>query len=167
MTKYNQTSVAGESWRRSPQIFCYNNYNEPPVIAYDEEDIIVSSDGKYATSRMVNRLVQQFTPENANTEFQLKNPSTEEYTGKTATYYDLYVMLHSLYFHLAKERDKGPQPYPSWSWSEETNSWVAPIPKPYASWFWDEETGSWNAPTEKPEDGQDYIWDESTRSWKI
>jgi hypothetical protein len=55
--------------------------------------------------------------------------------------------MYSLYFHLAKERDKGPQPYPSWIWNDQTNSWDAPIPK--------------------PEDGQEYYWDESSQEWVI
>lgn len=105
MPKYNESNISGEMWRRSPQIYCYNNYGEIPLIAYDEEDIIVLQDGKFATNRLADRLVQQFTNENANTEFQLRDPETETILDKTATYKDLYVLIHSLYFHLAKERD--------------------------------------------------------------
>lgn len=147
MQKYSQSQVSGESWIRSPQVTIYNNYNENPTIFFDEEKIVVLNDGEFISSRILSKLGKQFKSSNANTSFELISPETEEYTGKFATFNDLHVLVHSIYFYLAKERDKGPQPYPSWSWSEETNSWISPIPK--------------------PEDGQDYYWDESLQTWEI
>jgi hypothetical protein len=38
-----------------------------------------------------------------------------------------------------------PQPYPSWTYNAETNSWEAPVPYPTdgGSYRWDEDTLSW------------------------
>lgn len=147
MPKYNESNVAGEFWRRSPQIYCFNGYNSIPYICFDEENIILLSDGTFASNRLANKLSQELTPENANTSFQLKNPETEEYIEAYATYKDLFVLLHSLYFHLAIERDRGPKPFNSWVWSEELNQWTSPTPK--------------------PTDGLIYSWDEQNLNWYV
>lgn len=186
MPKYNETSVTGESWIRSNKIICTNEYEQPPTIYYQEEELFNFSDGKvvkqlYGT---LNPVVETFTPANANTSFAVIDPETELPTGNTATYQDLYVLVHSLYFHLAAIRDKGPKPFPSWTWNDTTNSWVAPIPKPgdeytwdetaqawvilpkpYASWLWNSTTNQWEAPVPKPSDNIYYNWNEGTRSW--
>lgn len=149
MPKYNETSVTGESWIRSNKIICKNEYEQPPTIYYQEEELFNFSDGKVVKSLYtpLNPVMETFIPDNANTTFELINPETELPTGNTATYQDLYVLIHSLYFHLAKKRDKGTKPYPTWIWSDTTNSWIAPVPK--------------------PEGEQDYYWDDATQSWEI
>lgn len=38
-------------------------------------------------------------------------------------------------------------------------------PQPYPSWTISEETCQWSAPTPMPTDGRDYQWDEPTTSW--
>lgn len=143
MPKYNQTDVTGESWVRANRITCINEYGNNPSIFYHEEELFNFSDGKVVKNQYnsINPVSEIFTSNNANTIFELINPETELPTGNTATYQDLYVLIHSLYFHLAKARDK---PFPSWVWSDTTNSWSPPIPKP--------ETGNW-------------IWDETFRQW--
>lgn len=147
MPKYNETSVVGESWKRSFQILIENFYNHTPKIRFSEEEIFVAADGRMAGKFDGDGIEEYFTQENALTQFQLRNPETEEYIDKYATYQDLYILVHSLYFHLAKIRDRGAAPYPSWIYDESTNQWISPVPK--------------------PNDGQNYIWDELTQSWVL
>lgn len=147
MPKYKETSIVGESWKRANQIVIDNSYNQTPRIRFSEEDVFVNSDGKTIISHRGEGVEESFTLENATTQFQLRNPETEEYINQYATYKDLYVLLHSLYFHLAQKRDRGPQPYPSWIYNEEINQWQAPVPM--------------------PDDGQNYVWKESTLSWEL
>lgn len=143
MPKYNETSVAGESWIRSNKVLCSNEYEQPPTIYYQEEELFNFSDGKVVKSpyNPITPVSETFTTDKANTSFAVIDPLTELPTGTTATYQDLYVLIHSLYFHLAKQRDK---PFPSWIWSDETSSWLAPIQKPeVGNWIWDEEFQQW------------------------
>jgi hypothetical protein len=107
MPKYNETSVTGESWIRSNKIICTNDYGQPPRIYYQEEELFNFSDGKIVKSLYTtfNPVTETFISDNANTTFELINPETELPTGNTATYQDLYVLIHSLYFHLAEKRD--------------------------------------------------------------
>ena len=146
MPKYNETSVIGESWTRANRITCTNDYRNNPSIFYHEEELFNFSDGKVVKTpfNSLNPVSETFTSTNANTTFELINPATELPTGNTATYQDLYVLIHSLYFHLAKRRDKGNKPFPSWVWSDITNSWLAPVSKPETgTWIWDEEFQQW------------------------
>jgi hypothetical protein len=39
-------------------------------------------------------------------------------------------------------------------------------PQPYASWTLSEETCFWEAPTPEPTDGKQYTWNEETLNWK-
>lgn len=146
MPKYKESMVQGEVWRRAFQIIGSNDYNKQPTIFFNEEDVVLLSDNSILKNH-VGSIGEVFTFENANTSFQLRNPNTEEYVEAYATYQDVFVLLHSLYFHLAKERDKGPNPFASWIWNDSTGSWEAPIPK--------------------PEDGQEYTWNENLLEWTI
>ena len=107
MSKYNNTDVVGESWVRSNKVFCTNLYGQNPTIYYEEE-LFNFTDGKVVNSNYSPMIPanETFTPETANTEFQLISPITEELLNKTATYEDVYVLLHSLYFHLVSKRDE-------------------------------------------------------------
>lgn len=189
MPKYKQGSVSGESWIRSFQVLCLNKLDETPTIRFDEEEIILLSNGSTARNFSGKNIVEEFTVENASTVFRLKNPVTEEYIeNKTSTYQDLYVLLYSLYFHLALERDRGPTPFPSWIVDETTNTWVAPVikpndgqeylwyedqvnwvAKPYPSWVENNLTHKWVAPVPKPISltNEEYTWNETTQSWDL
>jgi hypothetical protein len=39
-------------------------------------------------------------------------------------------------------------------------------PKPFNSWTLSETTWSWEAPVAYPDDGKSYIWNEETTNWK-
>lgn len=148
MAKYKESTITGDSWVRANQIICTNPYNSIPTIQYIEEEIFNLSNGdtikKTYTRDNLAQITEQFTQANANEAFPLINPLTGEDLGTTATYQDLYVILHSLYFYLATKVDRGPKPYPSWVWSDTSNKWEAPIPKPETGeWVWDETNGTW------------------------
>lgn len=148
MPKYNETSIVGESWKRAFQILIENKYNQTPKIRFSEEEIFVAADGRLAGTYYGEGIEEYFTADNANTRFQLRNPETEEYIEQYATYRDLYVLIHSLYFHLAEKRDnlRGAQPYPSWSYNEMTQQWEAPVPMPTdGPYEWNETTQSWQS----------------------
>lgn len=159
MPKYNESTITGESWRRSFQLFGINEYGSGPEITFNEEDVVLMESGKLLKS-FAGKVGTTFTAENATTQFQLRNPASDEYIDQYSTYQDVFVLLHSLYFHLAKERDKGQKPFPSWIWSEESNFWIAPIPKPEGDWWsWDESNQSWfDYRPPKPDQENEYQW---------
>jgi hypothetical protein len=112
MSLYNETTVTKTTeitaFDRAYRIEVLNPNAGPKAIRYDEETIErVTQDGvtKDTSKGPIGHLTKQFTPENANTPFNLLNPVTGEALGSTATYADLQVLLYSLYFHLATERD--------------------------------------------------------------
>jgi hypothetical protein len=35
-------------------------------------------------------------------------------------------------------------PFPSWTWNDEENKWVAPLPRPKGIAIWNEETQQWD-----------------------
>jgi len=146
VAKYKESTLTGDSWVRAHQIICGNPLDDVPSIAFLEEEVFNLSTGdvirKNSTAPQMN---ERFTEDNAGHEFFLVNPVTGEPTTATATYQDLYVILYSIYLHLAEVRDRGPKPYPSWIYNETIQQWEAPI--------------------SMPDDGQNYVWDESTLSW--
>lgn len=162
MPKYNESQVAGESWRRSFQLIGDNEYGQSPSIAFNEEDVVLLEDGKLLKNYS-GKVGTVLTPENALEQFQLRNPLTEEYIEAYATYQDLFVLVHSLYFHLAQKRDRGPQPYPSWTWNDTSKQWEAPVLKPEGDWWsWDEVGQVWtDSRPPMPDDGQTYTWNGS------
>lgn len=113
MTNYNESAVSGTKWTRSKGGTFNNPYQATPSINFQEEDIMVLSDGTivkptqdYGMSQGVTAYL--FDPSK---EFNLLDPSTGSITG-TATYGQVFAMLHSLYISLALERDTPVYPPP-------------------------------------------------------
>jgi len=111
MSLYNeQTTTTTQTYTtfdRARTITIDNPNGLPPQITFVEERIR-REDGKDDVNLgQVGKLSKQFLPENALTSFPLKNPLDGSLLGVSATYQDLQVMLYSLYFHLAEERDNG------------------------------------------------------------
>ncbi len=48
-------------------------------------------------------------------------------------------------------------------YKQDTDEFIPP--KPYSSWVWSEERDTWNAPIQPPQDGKRYKWIEETNSW--
>lgn len=82
--------------------------NLDPQITYLEEKIQRETGQQDISLGPVNEdnpLTETLTTGNAGTSFDLLNPVDGTSLGSTATYADLQVMLYSLFFHLATERD--------------------------------------------------------------
>lgn len=98
---YKQTTVVGTSYQRSHKGSFNNPIGGTPGIYFGEEKIInlgdevIHQEAGGITKLMNNPLAT----------FPLVNPETNEPTGTTASYLDVYVILHSLYIAAAKDRD--------------------------------------------------------------
>jgi len=103
MINYQQTTVAGESWIRAKQIVIHNPYAETQSATFLEEKVVNLSDGTVLKNDY-SGLSEIFDANNATETFDLLNPETGTVIG-SATYQDVYVMLHSLYYHAAIKRD--------------------------------------------------------------
>lgn len=90
-------------YTRAKQVVIDNTLNQPPRLQFIEERV-QRENGLDVSLGNVSNLHEKLTPENAATQFNLINPTTGDVIG-TAQYQDLQVMLYSLYFHLATERD--------------------------------------------------------------
>lgn len=110
MSLYNEStetvSRTVTRFTRSNLITIDNPNGLPPQITFVEERIEREAGRPDRSLGNVGSLSKALTPENGLTEFTLLNPLTGDAIG-TARYQDLQVMLHSLYFHLATERDNG------------------------------------------------------------
>jgi hypothetical protein len=100
MSNYKQTDIAGEAWTRAKRVVIDNTLNQTPVIEFIEEKVI-SIDSEMIHKDTMN-LVEPFS--NPLQEFNVVNPTTGE-AVRTATYAEVYELLHSLYLHLAIRRD--------------------------------------------------------------
>ena len=103
MQNYKGTTVSGTSYVRSNEVTVRNVLNGYKGIMYCEEEVSVF--GNKIMRENIGAIHQEFTAENAGTEFPLLNPITNEPVGSTATFQDVYVLLFSLYYHLAAQRD--------------------------------------------------------------
>jgi hypothetical protein len=106
MPNYNESSVSGTKYTRSNKIVIRNDLKQTPAIYFSEEDVFVISETEHI-AKPAQGVGTPFTPENAETEFALLHPATGTQIG-TAKYQDIYVLLHSLYYHLATQRDIPP-----------------------------------------------------------
>ena len=101
--EYQQTDVQGTTHKRGRSITFENPYNAIPSVYVAEERVIDLGDKKITESS--GAIIKNIYPELLNTEFPLLNPLNNEPLGPNASYQQLYVMLFSLYWHLAQERD--------------------------------------------------------------
>lgn len=90
-----------KSKQRACLLTVTNKLNEVPVIAFEEEIVTVEND-RIVLAVPQGALTENFT--NPAEEFNLINPDTGDVIG-TSTYMNVYVILHSLYRHIATKRD--------------------------------------------------------------
>lgn len=101
MGDYKSTEVAGSSYKRGKKVVFYNSLDSTPAIQIEEEMIYNLNDQRISQDAgLLSKEVSDFTQS-----FELRNPLDGELTGGTALYSDVYVLLYSLYWHLALERD--------------------------------------------------------------
>lgn len=106
MSNYRQKEILGESWIRAYQITISNHYNSTPSILFSEEELVVLND-HIVRGQLNSSVGEYFRTDNAQTEFEVRNPETGESFNSTATYQDFVVLLYSLYRHLTDIRDGG------------------------------------------------------------
>lgn len=101
MSEYKETTINGSSYQRGRTLVFENPINSTPSVLVVEERV----------TRLADRIILEPAGEirrsvpDLSVEFQLRNPMTNELIGGTSTYQDLYVLLFSLYWHLAELRD--------------------------------------------------------------
>lgn len=102
MANYKQATVSGESWTRCDRVVCNNPLNGEKSIVFQEETIA------YIGDNLVNlgndHVYTSLDEETINTKFNIINPETGDVLGES-TCGEVYALLHSLYMHLALERD--------------------------------------------------------------
>lgn len=103
MSNYKQSTVTGESWVRAKRAVIENNLGGTPAVTFIEEQVISTAQG-IAPIKEVGCVCEPFDATNALEEFPLYHPETGVLVG-SATYQDVYVMLHNLYLHVAAKRD--------------------------------------------------------------
>lgn len=104
---YRQQTAEATTWRRARQVVIANERDAVPSVVFKEEDVVRLISGEEYRTPSAGFVAGTFNPTE---QFPLVNPSTGETTGTTATHADLYVLLHSLYLHLAAQRDASGQP---------------------------------------------------------
>jgi hypothetical protein len=103
MTDYKASDIAGYKWRRCKQIVIKNYINTLPVGIFLEEDCVSFGNGEVVTKE-ISELQEAFSPSNINEEFKVLDMDGND-TGTKMTYGQVYVVLKSLYMHLAEKRD--------------------------------------------------------------
>lgn len=103
MADYKQSTVSGHAWTRANSLTVVNPLNAAATAIFSEETVVALTDGKHIV-QPVGSCSDTFSPATATEVLNLVHPTTGEVIG-TATYQDVYVMLASLYLHVAAKRD--------------------------------------------------------------
>ena len=103
MADYKETTLAGTAYTRANGITIANPLTGVKAINFSEEQVI--NLGNETIIRPQGGFQEPFTQDNAGTEFPLVNPLDGTPLGMNASYAEVHVMLHSLYFYLAQKRD--------------------------------------------------------------
>lgn len=103
MADYRQSTVSGHAWTRAYSVTLLNPINEASTAIFSEEDVVALGDGKHI-KQPAGACSDEFTAANAGESFDLVHPVTGQVVG-TATYQDVYVLMASLYMHVALKRD--------------------------------------------------------------
>lgn len=94
----------GKKWRRSHKVCVSNPYGGVPTIIFNEEDIAEFADTSTASLGEKGAITESFT--NPLETFNLINPLDGTVIG-TSSYQQVYIMLHSLYTHVATKNRGG------------------------------------------------------------
>jgi hypothetical protein len=87
----------------------HENSGLAPSIRFNEEYAVLDPNGEVHPQGYSGHCIKEMAREDAATEFNLLDPNTGTVLGK-ATFGELQLMLFSLYFHVAEERDNAPLP---------------------------------------------------------
>lgn len=114
MIKYSEKTVT--SYTRAETISIRNLLNNPPMIQFNEEEVIVTPEGtEHPTGFAGVHVNEVLYDTNIGEEFNLIDENGD--VSGTATYGQFQQMLYSLYLHVAAKRDATganslPQPQP-------------------------------------------------------
>lgn len=110
MSNYRQENVSGVRHMRAYRIVCDNDLTGDRGIAFEEERVTSVGDSvdRVAVGSVREPFITEGDDANLTEQFALLHPVTGDVIG-SATYQEVYVMLHSLYYHVAQKRD-GQQP---------------------------------------------------------
>jgi Cu2+-containing amine oxidase len=100
MNNYKETTVTGQSWQRCSQLVIDNNLNKTPVIRFEEQRVVSLDNSKIVTQ--LGNFSTDYDPQKIITIF---DPETNELTGETITYAQVYKLLYSAYITEALARD--------------------------------------------------------------
>jgi hypothetical protein len=106
MAEYRESQLTGVRRMRAYQVLAHNPANGNRSIEFREEWLTQLSDGR-AINEPAGSLRKAF--DNPMAEFNLLHPETGDVVG-AMSYLQVYSALHSLYLHLAEERDNIPPP---------------------------------------------------------
>lgn len=101
--EYRQTDVVGTSYQRGRTLIFENPRQAAPSLLIVEER--VTNTGTRTIVEPAGEIRKEINLADLATTFPLISPQNNELLGQTATYQQLYVLLYSLYWHLAQQRD--------------------------------------------------------------
>jgi hypothetical protein len=103
MPNYKEANVNGTMYTRANRVVLQNELDAPKSITFSEQEIITLPDTTRIT-RPARGVGVVLDDKNIAKSFDLLHPETGAVLG-TVSYQDVYVLMHSLYYHLAHERD--------------------------------------------------------------
>lgn len=106
MPNYKETTVNGTAYVRAKELVVRNELNGLRGIGFVEEQVVTV--GNEPVARPYKGVFKEFTPGNATTSFPMLDADGNP-TGATATFMDVYLLLSSLYYYVAQERDLNEQ----------------------------------------------------------
>ena len=101
MAEYRESPITGRKRMRSYRVTAHNPANGARAIQFDEEWLTELDDGRFI-NEPAGSIRKDFNDPTVT--FDLLNPETGAVIG-SSSYMQVYVILHSLYMHLANERD--------------------------------------------------------------
>lgn len=102
MPNYKEQTGLGTSWVRASRVIA-DNTDGKRMMRFDEETVFLSPDGARHVAPS-GGVTAYLTTENHDTVFPLLDNDGNP-TGQTSTYADVYLLLMSLYYHVATLRD--------------------------------------------------------------
>ncbi len=110
MPDYQAVSQEANIWTRGHTFIARNPLGGQPMGEFFEERV-VEIDGNAVTTQLVTTVNPKMVFQSG-AQIPLRNPSTGELTGTHATHDDLQVLLYSLYWQAAEQRDAEQAPTP-------------------------------------------------------
>lgn len=105
MPDYKLRTVPCTSYVRAKSVTAINTLDGMKMIQFQKETVLILPDGSKAKSD-AGECSKIFTPENASTAFPLLDAAGDP-TGAVMTYEQIYLVMMSLFYHVASEQDAG------------------------------------------------------------